>query len=251
MSDIVRTPVDSGKAVKSFTFKVPAGRNLAACVGEGSLRYKDNCPVICKAKDEKVALVMATDGRTASVVEVEGEFPEKPMPLPAAALKAHGRDVKVTVNGEVRCEAHGKTTVHQLPDASGRFPALVQVFEDVLQSSREYVVLRLDTRLLANLAIAISGTNSLTLLVPMPAKDSEIVQYVVPVIGAAHDSEGDPAKAGVGLIMPMAGEREGEARVSTYLSILRAMVGQLPSGKLYFDPLPENQPDEVKPAETK
>ena len=218
-----------------FGFTLKAGFKAGACASNGGYRFCPDSVMACATSNE-TTLLIATDGKTLSVVECEGAGPEKPMLLPAKSVNANGSDARIEVNGEVRiCSGTGaraKAAIYPLPEQEGRMPNFSEVFPKQMQDTDDYTYLSIDASLLKQLSDAIAGKDgSVVLLVP-PADKTNQVAKAIGVVGIDFDSN----PQGIGMIMPLynSDTSKSTSYISTRRHYFHQMVEKVPIGSQRF-----------------
>src|SRR5260370_40851387 len=86
---------------RMFQFTVPAGHKPGKCVmPKGS--YRCQGVAAFKGTESGSTYLAATDGKILAVLPLSDPGPDKPLILPPEAVNAHGKDVRIEVNGESR-----------------------------------------------------------------------------------------------------------------------------------------------------
>lgn len=160
-------------------------------------RYALGHVLVTPATDESVWL-SATNSRILAIVEAEGTTDEERL-IPSAVLPTRKAGSTVRLNGQWESSDGKFCPVESEP---GRFPRMESVIPQV--QNDYFATVRLNAKYLMNLVDSIGqiehhGSEGITLLIPQPNKDGEIVD-AVSVLG----------RLGIGVIMPVNHSREAD-----------------------------------------
>lgn len=219
---------------ETFSFAVPAGRNVGACCSQGDLRYVTDNPVCFRGALDSTPYIMATDSRILSIISLDGLAPEQPHLIHRDACKANGKPSMVHVGDEVRVTSGKKTVIHELPVQAGSFPNMLQVFRCEMEDPSKFRAVVLNVDYLKRLAEAISPSGCLTMLIPEPKKLAPLVDSPCVAIGQGEDEGGDGRIRGIGLIVPVCPEPNGQKLVDAELAFIEKVLSQLPDERILF-----------------